>query len=294
MGKTLPGAVNATVKMIPEAARLMERYQKEQERLALKFRRELEKLTPGQSLPPDDPQGTPGGDSSINSSFSEDSHETDGADNSSDDEDSKTPLLPPAGPDGEDNSSEDEDSKIPLPPPADPDKPATAAAPAKHTKLGLRAIEASKLKAKNSKAESKTEQGKENNRNVDKKQETNGIKPNSYSDPGRFLPPGYAIGIKPDGTVNGEGVDSEKKERIRASKMEFKRLDELYVFQPWFMGGFVLTYWGFYRYNKAIHDFYLAESTPSPSAKDDKWEEYIFVVRRRFGMYSFPKPISAP
>lgn len=234
MGKTLPGAVNATVKMIPEAARLMERYQKEQERLALKFRRELEKLTPGQSLPPDDPQGTPGGDSSINSSFSEasnSSHETDGADNSSDDEDSKTPLPPPADPDGEDNSSEDEDSKIPLPPPADPDKPAAAAAQAKRTKLGLRTTEASKLKAKNSKAESKPEQGKEINRNVDKKQETNGIKPNSYSGLGRFLPPGYVIGVKPGGTVNGEGVDSEKKERIRASKMEFKRLDELYVFQ---------------------------------------------------------------
>lgn len=44
-----------------------------------------------------------------------------------------------------------------------------------------------------------------------------------------------------------------------------------------------------YRYNKAIHDFYLAESTPSPSTKDDKWEEYIFVIRRRFGMYSFLK-----
>lgn len=48
-----------------------------------------------------------------------------------------------------------------------------------------------------------------------------------------------------------------------------------------------------YRYNKAIHDFYLAESTPSPSAKDDKWEEYIFVVRRRFGMYLFLKLVSA-
>lgn len=214
MGKqTLPGVVNATATMIPEAARLMERYQKEQERLALKFRRELEKLTPGQSLPPDDPQGTPGGGSSTSSSSSSEdsnsSHETDRADNSSD----------------------DEDSKIPLPPPADPDKPAAAAALAKRAKLGLRTTEASKLKAKKSKAKSGTEQGKENNKNVDKKQETNGIKPSSYASLMRFLPPGTVIGVKPDGTVvNGEGTDGEKKERIRASKMEFKRLDELYAF----------------------------------------------------------------
>lgn len=216
MGKqTLSGPVNATVTMIPEAARLMERYQKEQERLALKFRRELEKLTPG----------TPGGDSSTSSSSSEDSnrsHETDEVDNSSD----------------------DEDSKIPLPPPADPDKPAAAAALAKRAKLGLRTTETSKLKAKNLKAESKTEQGKENNKNVDKKQETNGIKPSSYSDPMRFLPPGSTVmGVKLDGTVvNGEGADGEKKERIRASKMEFKRLDELYAFQSWFINGFVHKY----------------------------------------------------
>lgn len=36
------------------------------------------------------------------------------------------------------------------------------------------------------------------------------------------------------------------------------------------------------RYNKNIHDFYLAESNPQSSAKEDKWEEYIFIIRRRF------------
>ncbi|KAI5840555.1 hypothetical protein DFP73DRAFT_482409 [Morchella snyderi] len=71
------------------------------------------------------------------------------------------------------------------------------------------------------------------------------------------------MGMKSDGSmINGDAADNEKKARVRASKMEFKRLDEVY--------------------NKAIHDFYLAESSTSPSAKDDKWEEYIFVVRRRF------------
>ena len=51
--------------------------------------------------------------------------------------------------------------------------------------------------------------------------------------------------------------------RVRASKLEFKRLDHLY--------------------NKSIHDFYLAESSRNSNDKDDKWEEYVFIVRRRFG-----------
>lgn len=211
MGKqTLPETANATATMIPEAARrLMERYRKEHERINLEFKRGFEKLTPEQSLPPDDPRGIAGEDSSTGTSSSEDSsssHETDGAD----------------------NSSEDEDSKIPLPPPADPDKPATTTALAKRAKPRVRANEASKLNAKKSKAKSKKEQGKENNKNVDKKQETNGINPSSYAGFMRFLPPGSIIGMKPDGTVvNGEGTDGEKKERTRASKIEFKRLDEL-------------------------------------------------------------------
>lgn len=216
MGKhTLPETVNATAPMIPEfeAARLLEHYQKEQERLTLKFKKDLEKLTSGQSLTPNNPEGTPGGDSSSSSLSSEDSsssHETDGAD----------------------NSSEDERSKIPLPPPADPDKPTAAADLAKRAKLGVRTNKISKLKAKKSKAKSKNEQGKENNRSVDKKQDTNGVKPNLYTSLGRFLPPGSVIGMKSNGTViNGEDADGEKKERVRASKMEFKRLDELYVLQ---------------------------------------------------------------
>ena len=49
--------------------------------------------------------------------------------------------------------------------------------------------------------------------------------------------------------------------RVRASKLEFKRLDHLY--------------------NKSIHDFYLAESSRNSNDKDDKWEEYVFIVRRR-------------
>ena len=36
------------------------------------------------------------------------------------------------------------------------------------------------------------------------------------------------------------------------------------------------------RYNKNIHDFYLAESNAQSSQKEDKWEEYIFIIRRRF------------
>lgn len=59
---------------------------------------------------------------------------------------------------------------------------------------------------------------------------------------------------------NGDPLNAKPRER--ASKLEFKRLDHLY--------------------NKNIHDFYLTESTKSRRDKDDKWEEYIFVVRRRF------------
>ncbi|CUS10315.1 unnamed protein product [Tuber aestivum] len=70
-------------------------------------------------------------------------------------------------------------------------------------------------------------------------------------------------GMLLDGTmVNGDGEAIDKKERIRCSKLEFKRLDELY--------------------NKTTHDFYFAESSPSPTGKEDKWEEFLFVIRRRF------------
>lgn len=82
----------------------------------------------------------------------------------------------------------------------------------------------------------------------------------------RRMPPGLypGEGLGDEGQDDiGDGKEGEsKKVRVRASKLEFKRLDELY--------------------NKAIHDFYLAESSKTPSAKTDKWEEYVFVVRRRF------------
>jgi hypothetical protein len=71
-------------------------------------------------------------------------------------------------------------------------------------------------------------------------------------------------GLKPmDMDLDNE--NTHETLRVRASKLEYKRLDHLY--------------------NKNIHDFYLTESTKSPGDKSDKWEEYIFVVRRRFGMY---------
>ncbi|KAI5854058.1 P-loop containing nucleoside triphosphate hydrolase protein [Tricharina praecox] len=63
--------------------------------------------------------------------------------------------------------------------------------------------------------------------------------------------------------VNGNGpATGTQPPRVRASKLEFKRLDHLY--------------------NKAIHDFYLAESSRNSDDKDDKWEEFVFIVRRRF------------
>ncbi|KAL7275470.1 hypothetical protein RUND412_001577 [Rhizina undulata] len=61
-------------------------------------------------------------------------------------------------------------------------------------------------------------------------------------------------------STSADGDD--KKSKVRASKREFKRLDELY--------------------NKNIHDFYLAEASQVQLSKDDQWEEYVFVVRRRF------------
>lgn len=222
MGKQpLLGTVNATAKMIPEASRLIKYYQKEHDRLTLEFKQALKNLTSGESLTPNDLEAPGGDDSSSSSSCSEDSsssHGTDGADNSSEDEHLKIP-------------SEDEHSKIPLPPPADPDKPAAAADLAKRAKLGVRTNNVSKLKVKKPQAKS-MEQGKESNINVDREQETTGIKTTQYTGLMRFLPPGSEIGMKYDGTVvNGESADGEKKERVRASKMEFKRLDELYVFQ---------------------------------------------------------------
>ena len=75
---------------------------------------------------------------------------------------------------------------------------------------------------------------------------------------------------KPRHTPAVPSKDSSKdkegppQKRVRGSRGEFKRLDELY--------------------NKSIHDYYLAETTTSPHGADDIWEEYTFVVRRTFGM----------
>ena len=55
-----------------------------------------------------------------------------------------------------------------------------------------------------------------------------------------------------------------EKPRVRANKLEFKRLDELY--------------------DKSAHKFFLAETAKTPSAKDDVWEEYVFVLIRMFGI----------
>lgn len=204
---------NATNPMQPEIAQLMDRYKKIREDIALKFEQELKELVAGQPLSRDNPEETAAGEDlgTCSSSSDSNSDETDEAEDSSD----------------------DEDSKIPLPSPANPDKPATAASLAKREKLGMRS-EASKLKSKKSKSKpkskskskSKKKRGKESKKNMDKKQEANGMSPSTYTSMMRFLPPGV---------TNGTSPDSEKKERIRASKMEFKRLDELYVSRSYFL-----------------------------------------------------------
>jgi hypothetical protein len=69
---------------------------------------------------------------------------------------------------------------------------------------------------------------------------------------------------KPDSDKKVNGTKTTP--RVRGSKAEYKRLDELY--------------------NKSIHDYYLAETTQSLHGTDDVWEEYTFVVRRTFGTLS--------
>lgn len=216
MGKQpLPetSTVNATPEMTPEAARIFEVFQKKQDSLTREFRRELAKLAK-QPLPPDDQEEATAGvqDSSSNSSSSEDR-------SSSNDDDNDDEMN------GAVSSSEDEDPNVPLPPPADPDKPSARAK--------LQKLEVQALKAKKPKPKSKKGRGKGNKKNADKKsKEINGVGHSPYP-PGfiRFPPAGAIMGMKADGTmVNGEGVNGEKKERVRASKNEFKRLDELYVF----------------------------------------------------------------
>ncbi|KAI5785369.1 P-loop containing nucleoside triphosphate hydrolase protein [Pyronema domesticum] len=53
-----------------------------------------------------------------------------------------------------------------------------------------------------------------------------------------------------------------KVPRIRGSKLEYKRMDELY--------------------NKERHDYYLTDTTTDKKSSDDVWEEYSFIVRRTF------------
>ncbi|KAI5816128.1 hypothetical protein BZA77DRAFT_387834 [Pyronema omphalodes] len=60
-------------------------------------------------------------------------------------------------------------------------------------------------------------------------------------------------------TVKEEEV---KLPRVRGSKLEYKRMDELY--------------------NKERHDYYLTDTTTDKKSSDDVWEEYSFIVRRTF------------
>jgi hypothetical protein len=93
-----------------------------------------------------------------------------------------------------------------------------------------------------------------------RRRETTGVR----KDGGPMNGGSFFGGLKPM-HMDLDNENAHETLRVRASKLEYKRLDHLY--------------------NKNIHDFYLTESTKSPGDKSDKWEEYIFVVRRRFGMY---------
>jgi hypothetical protein len=74
-----------------------------------------------------------------------------------------------------------------------------------------------------------------------------------------------AIGNQDNGAkANTVNKIEPENPRVRANKLEFRRLDELY--------------------DKSAHKFFLAETAKSPSAKEDVWEEYVFVVIRIFGI----------
>ena len=47
-------------------------------------------------------------------------------------------------------------------------------------------------------------------------------------------------------------------------------------------GGGLLIPWPT-RYDKTKHDFYFVESSQSPIGREDKWEQFLFVIRRSFG-----------
>jgi hypothetical protein len=228
MGKALKAPLTETMAsataMTPEATQLFALYQEKQDNLAMEFRRALANLT-GTSLPSEprkeivrDVQ-----DSSSNLSDSEDCSNNDETDGHGD------------------SSSSDEDP--PLPPAADPSNPLSPSELARLAKGGRRSRknESSNLNAK--------KRSKSTNGVAKKKLEINGITTNgvkngangvanllpnrgnlnSYSGPP--LSPGSVMGMKSDGSmVNGDVADNEKKARVRASKMEFKRLDEVYVF----------------------------------------------------------------
>ena len=88
----------------------------------------------------------------------------------------------------------------------------------------------------------------------------------------------------------GENQKEKEEKKERADKLEYKRLDELYVpllhvnpvVDALALLGCHSHHSYVYRYNKNIHDFYLAESNAQSLRKDDKWEEYLFIIRRRF------------
>lgn len=70
--------------------------------------------------------------------------------------------------------------------------------------------------------------------------------------------------------------------RVRASKAEFKRLDEVYAS----LGGALQVGANRNRYNKLFHRYDLKESSSSAPGKDGKWDDNAFLVRRKFGTKS--------
>jgi hypothetical protein len=77
--------------------------------------------------------------------------------------------------------------------------------------------------------------------------------------------------------------DNEKKNRIRASKLEFKIINEVYA--PASGIDFLLC-WQMpaISWNKKTYKHEIKESLQS-SEKEDEYKEYIFVHRRKFGMF---------
>ncbi len=74
-----------------------------------------------------------------------------------------------------------------------------------------------------------------------------------------------------------------EKLRIRASKLEYKTVNEMYVRQAqkhcvWYANGPFPLSWDKEAYKHKIVESFETES------KVDKYEEYLFIIRRQFGM----------